>query len=161
MLMQHLCLCLEKMLLMNDLEYTYEEMENGFWLIIYDVTLVPYARQTQYSKFKSPAARKYNQSQKTWNNIFQSIVLKEKFNPIAKGIPISLSADYKMLREKHSNSPKKIDTSNLLKALEDSMQGTFFDNDKYIYHSEIYKGSFERNILEIKLMYGTGDEDFL
>ena len=49
---------------MKDL-YSYEEIKDGFKIILYDQIIVPYTRQPQMSKWKSKAAQKYNNNQKT------------------------------------------------------------------------------------------------
>lgn len=145
---------------MKDL-YSYEEIKDGFKIILYDQIIVPYTRQTQMSKWKSKAAQKYNNNQRILEQLFSIIGLKENINFIEKGKPISLSIDYKMLRDKHSNNTKRIDTSNIFKAVEDAMQKVLFANDTQVYHIECYKGKSDRNIVTIELRYGTGDEGFL
>jgi len=136
---------------MNDL-YKYEEIKDGFKIILYDQVIVPYTRQTQMSKWKSKAAQKYNQSQKVLTEIFTVIKSIEKISFYDKSIPLYLYVDYKMLRDKHSNNHKRIDTSNIFKGVEDAMQGIFFENDTQIYSIHCNKEDSDQNTITIVLI---------
>ena len=136
---------------MKDL-YTYEEIKDGFKIILYDQAIVPYTRQTQMSKWKSKAAQKYNKNQKVLNQIFEIIKNTEKISFYDKSVSLALYVDYKMLRDKHSNNHKRIDTSNIFKAVEDAMQGIFFENDTQIYSIHCSKEDSDQNTLTIVLI---------
>ena len=136
---------------MNDL-YKYEEIKDGFKIILYDQIIVPYTRQTQMSKWKSKAAQKYNKNQKVLNQIFEIIKNTEKISFYDKSVSLALYVDYKMLRDKHSNNHKRIDTSNIFKAVEDAMQGIFFENDTQIYSIHCSKEDSDQNIITIVLI---------
>ena len=56
-----------------------------------------------------------------------------------------------MLRDKHSNNHKRIDTSNIFKAVEDAMQGIFFENDTQVYNIQCSKEDSDQNIITISL----------
>ena len=136
---------------MKDL-YTYEEIKDGFKIILYDQAIVPYTRQTQMSKWKSKAAQKYNKNQKVLNQIFEIIKNTEKISFYDKSVSLALYVDYKMLRDKHSNNHKRIDTSNIFKAVEDAMQGIFFENDTQIYSIHCSKEDSDQNTITIVLI---------
>ena len=137
---------------MKDL-YTYKVAEDnfGFVLQITDQVVVPYTRQTQMSKWKSKAAQKYNKNQKTLSEIFTVIKNIEKIPFYDKSIFLTLSVKYQMLRDKHSNNHKRIDTSNIFKAVEDAMQGIFFENDTQVYNIHCSKEDSDQNIVTISL----------
>ena len=135
---------------MKDL-YSYEEIKDGFKIILYDQVIVPYTRQTQMSKWKSKAAQKYNKNQKALTEIFTVIKSIEKIPFYDKSIPLTLSVKYQMLRDKHSNNHKRIDTSNIFKAVEDAMQGIFFENDTQVYNTHCSKEDSDQNIVTISL----------
>ena len=136
---------------MKDL-YSYEEIKDGFKIILYDQIIVPYTRQTQMSKWKSKAAQRYNKNQKVLNNIFEIIKNTEKIPFYDKTVPLCLHVEYKMLRDKHSNNHKRIDTSNIFKAVEDAMQGIFFENDTQVYSIQCSKEDSDQNIVTISLI---------
>ena len=123
----------------------------GFILVIKDYVIVPYTRQTQMSKWKSKAAQKYNKNQKALTEIFTVIKSIEKILFYDKSIPLTLSVKYQMLRDKHSNNHKRIDTSNIFKAIEDAMQGIFFKNDTQVYNIQCSKEDSDQNIVTISL----------
>ena len=123
----------------------------GFILVIKDYVIVPYTRQTQMSKWKSKAAQKYNKNQKVLNQIFEIIKNTEKISFYDKSVSLALYVDYKMLRDKHSNNHKRIDTSNIFKAVEDAMQGIFFENDTQVYNTHCSKENSDQNIVTISL----------
>jgi Holliday junction resolvase RusA-like endonuclease len=133
--------------------YTYKVAEDnfGFVLQITDQVIVPYTRQTQMSKWKSKAAQKYNKNQKVLNQIFEIIKNTEKIPFYDKSILLTLSVKYEMLRDKHSNNHKRIDTSNIFKAVEDAMQGIFFENDTQVYNIQCSKEDSDQNIITISL----------
>ena len=135
---------------MNDL-YKYKEIKDGFKIILYDQVIVPYTRQTQMSKWKSKAAQKYNKNQKALTEIFTVIKSIEKIPFYDKSIPLTLSVKYQMLRDKQSNNHKRIDTSNIFKAIEDAMQGIFFENDTQVYNIQCSKEDSDQNIVTISL----------
>tara|TARA_Y100001970_G_scaffold290471_1_gene424330 strand:- start:642 stop:1082 length:441 start_codon:yes stop_codon:yes gene_type:complete len=135
---------------MNDL-YEYMKIKDGFALTITDQVIVPYTRQTRMSKWKSKAAQRYNKNQKVLNNIFEIIKNTEKIPFYDKTVPLCLHVEYKMLRDKHSNNHKRIDTSNIFKAVEDAMQGIFFENDTQVYSIQCSKEDSDQNLLTIVL----------
>jgi len=135
---------------MKDL-YEYMKIKDGFALTITDQVIVPYTRQTRMSKWKSKAAQKYNKNQKVLNNIFEIIKNTEKIPFYDKTSPLCLQVEYKMLRDKHSNNHKRIDTSNIFKAVEDAMQGIFFENDTQVYSIQCSKEDSDQNLLTIVL----------
>ena len=57
-----------------------------------------------------------------------------------------------MLRDKHSNNHKRIDTSNIFKAVEDAMQGIFFENDTQVYSIQCSKEDSDQNVVTISLI---------
>jgi len=131
--------------------YEYKRIKDGFKLTITDQVVVPYTRQTQMSKWKSKAAQKYNKNQKTLSEIFTVIKNIEKIPFYDKSIFLTLSVKYQMLRDKHSNNHKRIDTSNIFKAVEDAMQGIFFENDTQVYNIHCSKEDSDQNIVTISL----------
>jgi len=135
---------------MKDL-YEYKKIKDGFALTITDQVIVPYTRQTRMSKWKSKAAQKYNKNQKVLNNIFEIIKNTEKIPFYDKTVSLCLQVEYKMLRDKHSNNHKRIDTSNIFKAVEDAMQGIFFENDTQVYSIQCSKEDSDQNLLTIVL----------
>ena len=124
----------------------------GFTLVIKDYVIVPYTRQTRMSKWKSKAALKYNKNQKALSEIFTVIKSIEKIPFYDKSIPLTLSVKYQMLRDKHSNNHKRIDTSNIFKAVEDAMQGIFFENDTQVYSIQCSKEDSDQNVVTISLI---------
>ncbi len=136
---------------MKDL-YEYMKIKDGFALTITDQVIVPYTRQTQMSKWKSKAAQRYNKNQKALTEIFTVIKNIEKIPFYDKSIPLTLSVKYQMLRDKHSNNHKRIDTSNIFKAVEDAMQGIFFENDTQVYNTHCSKEDSDQNIVTISLI---------
>ncbi len=137
---------------MKEIEYKYEVKPDGYRIILYDQVIVPYTRQTQMSKWKSKAAQRYNKNQKVLNNIFEIIKNTEKIPFYDKTVPLCLHVEYKMLRDKHSNNHKRIDTSNIFKAVEDAMQGIFFENDTQVYSIQCSKEDSDQNIVTISLI---------
>ena len=131
--------------------YEYMKIKDGFALTITDQVIVPYTRQTQMSKWKSKAAQRYNKNQKVLNNIFEIIKNTEKIPFYDKTVPLCLHVEYQMLRDKHSNNHKRIDTSNIFKAVEDAMQGIFFENDTQVYSIQCSKEDSDQNLLTIVL----------
>ncbi len=137
---------------MKEIEYKYEVKPDGYRIILYDQVIVPYTRQTQMSKWKSKAAQRYNKNQKSLTEIFTVIKNIEKIPFYDKSIPLTLSVKYQMLRDKHSNNHKRIDTSNIFKAVEDAMQGIFFENDTQVYNTHCSKEDSDQNIVTISLI---------
>ena len=105
----------------------------------------------EYKRIKDGFKLTITENQKVLNTIFEIIKNIEKIPFYDKSIFLTLSVKYQMLRDKHSNNHKRIDTSNIFKAVEDAMQGIFFENDTQVYNIHCSKEDSDQNIVTISL----------
>lgn len=95
-----------------------------------DHLVVPYYRQTQRSKYRDPAARRYNESQEALGD---KILLELR----SQGLPDPLYPKPARLRMNVTVARRQrisvIDASNLLKAVEDAANGILWDDDRQVY----------------------------
>ena len=111
-----------------------------------DRPVLPAVRQTQRSKYVVESAREYNAWSKGTRDQLLLIMRREDIDPFEPGHPLRLSAAIKLAprlipvptgRDRSSHQRQihpatNSDLNNLVKALEDAIQGALYVNDRQI-----------------------------
>ena len=102
----------------------------------------PAVRMTQRSKYVNKQARAYLE----WKNRFgwdvKTIRLKNDWHLIPMYAPVYLEINYYLPVERNIGrvaDPSNFDTSNVLKAVEDAIQGIIYENDVQVEGSTIWR----------------------
>jgi len=109
-----------------------------------DRPVLPAVRQTQRSKYVVESAREYNAWSKGTRDQLLLIMRREDIDPFEPGHPLRLSAAIKLAarmipagtgrgsHQRQIHPATNSDINNLVKALEDAIQGALYVNDRQI-----------------------------
>lgn len=89
--------------------------------------IYPYTRTTMRQKFVDEAYAKYTASQCAIRQIVREMMADNDLSPMPDGTPLRLGIIFTVKRRLH-----KRDLSNMVKAVEDALQGVLFGNDAWI-----------------------------
>ena len=88
----------------------------------------PYVRMTQRSKYVNKQAQEYLQWKTVYGWDIKTIRLKNDWHMIPGHVMIFLNLSYFIPKKRNPN----FDLSNVLKGVEDALQGILFENDRQV-----------------------------
>lgn len=115
------------------------------WIsLVLAIPIIPYVRQTQRGKYVSARARAYNEQQKAISDRVLLLMREHNLQPFPDDAELICEVQV-------TRTARRGDASNIYKAVEDALQGTFYKNDSCITSLSCNVGESKRALFSVYL----------